>query len=220
MPFEPTNGPATFINFIHDADNQWKALAKSLSVVINDSTNTKINGDNIFSWASTLGVALLYMECQLRVCQSYQPSLEKVTSSPNALNLLVLMSVWMGIAPPCQSINFSSIGHNLRLSRTLLNSSGLLNSTANSSLILNFKLLPFVNSPQHLNILTLLHPTGQLQPWTLSNVKKVILSDPCLRRFDHRCPIVLRTKFFSHGLGYVVCQPCDDEALTGAMDAY
>jgi hypothetical protein len=28
MPFGPTNGPATFINFIHDVDSQWKALAK------------------------------------------------------------------------------------------------------------------------------------------------------------------------------------------------
>jgi hypothetical protein len=75
MPFQPTNGPATFINFIHDVDSQWKALAKSLGMVINDDTNMKIIIDDIFSWATTLGMALLYMECQLRVCQSYQLSL-------------------------------------------------------------------------------------------------------------------------------------------------
>jgi hypothetical protein len=28
MPFGPTNGPARFINFIHDVDSQWKALAQ------------------------------------------------------------------------------------------------------------------------------------------------------------------------------------------------
>ncbi len=39
--FGPTNKPATFINFIHDVDSQWKALAKSLGLVINDNTNTK-----------------------------------------------------------------------------------------------------------------------------------------------------------------------------------
>jgi hypothetical protein len=27
MPFGPTNGPATFINFIHDIDSIWKELA-------------------------------------------------------------------------------------------------------------------------------------------------------------------------------------------------
>ena len=27
MPFGPTNGPATFITFIHDINSQWKAMA-------------------------------------------------------------------------------------------------------------------------------------------------------------------------------------------------
>jgi hypothetical protein len=49
MPFGPTNSPATFINFIHDVDSQWKALAAKSGLVINDNTNTKIIVDNIFS---------------------------------------------------------------------------------------------------------------------------------------------------------------------------
>jgi hypothetical protein len=49
MPFGPTNGPATFINFIHDVDSQWKALAQQSGLLINNDTNTKINVDNIFS---------------------------------------------------------------------------------------------------------------------------------------------------------------------------
>jgi hypothetical protein len=79
MPFGPTNVPATFINFIHDFDSQFKALIKALGMVINDDTNTKIIISNIFSWATTLGMALLYMECQMQVCQSNQlsPSLRK-----------------------------------------------------------------------------------------------------------------------------------------------
>jgi hypothetical protein len=64
MPFGPTNGPATFINFIHDVDSQWKALAHGL--IINDDTNTKIIVDDIFSWSELLEKALLYMECQLQ----------------------------------------------------------------------------------------------------------------------------------------------------------
>jgi hypothetical protein len=75
MPFRPTNGPATFINFIHDVDSQWKALAQQYGLIINDNTNTKIIVDDIFSWSELLEKALLYMECQLRVCQAYQLSL-------------------------------------------------------------------------------------------------------------------------------------------------
>ncbi len=71
MPFGPTNIPATFINFIHDVNSQWQSLAQSLGVVIDDNTNTKIIVDDIFSWAKLLDMALLYMECQLWVCQSY-----------------------------------------------------------------------------------------------------------------------------------------------------
>jgi hypothetical protein len=90
MPFVPTNGPATFINFIHDLDSQCKALAQKSSVVINDNTNTKIIIDDIFSWANSLEAALLYIECQLRVCQSYQLSLSLRKSHifPNDLNSL------------------------------------------------------------------------------------------------------------------------------------
>ncbi len=54
----------------------------------------------------------------------------------------------------------------------------------------------------------------------LSDVKEAILSDPCLKRFDHHRLIVLRTNLSSHGFGYVVCQPGDNDALTMAMDAY
>jgi hypothetical protein len=32
MPFGPTNGPATFINFIHNVDSQWKALMQHAAI--------------------------------------------------------------------------------------------------------------------------------------------------------------------------------------------
>ncbi len=63
------------INFIHNVDSQWKALAQQSGLVIDDYTNTKIIVDNIFSWSNLLEKALLYMECQLRICQAYQLSL-------------------------------------------------------------------------------------------------------------------------------------------------
>ena len=75
MPFGPTNGPATFITFIHDLDSVWKEHACSNGISIDDDTNTKIILDDIFSWAQHLEYALAYMRCQLKVCQAYNLSL-------------------------------------------------------------------------------------------------------------------------------------------------
>jgi hypothetical protein len=76
MPFGPTNGPATFINFIHDIDSVWKELAQEHGVpTIDKDTNTKIIIDDIVSWAKVLDFAITYMECQLKICQAYRLSL-------------------------------------------------------------------------------------------------------------------------------------------------
>jgi len=61
MPFGPTNGPATFINFIHDVDSIWKELAKSHGITIGDNTNTRIIVDDIVNWADKFQHSLLYM---------------------------------------------------------------------------------------------------------------------------------------------------------------
>jgi hypothetical protein len=71
MPFGLTNGPTTFINFIHDVNSQWKALAQKSGMAIDDNTNIKIIVNDIFSWAKLLEPALLYIKCQLCVCQPY-----------------------------------------------------------------------------------------------------------------------------------------------------
>ncbi len=67
MPFGPTNGPATFVNFIHDIDSVWKALATSNSkgVPVGDTTNTRIIIDDIVSCSSKEDLALAYIRCQL-----------------------------------------------------------------------------------------------------------------------------------------------------------
>jgi hypothetical protein len=38
--------------------------------------------------------------------------------------------------------------------------------------------------------------------------------------FNHQCLIVLRTDFSSRGMGYVVCQPGNDDTSNAAMNAY
>ncbi len=80
MPFGPTNGPATFVTFIHDIDSVWKALAVSLGVPIGDTTNTRIIIDDIVSWAYEEDLALAYIRCQLRVCQAYRFNLNLLKS--------------------------------------------------------------------------------------------------------------------------------------------
>ena len=75
MPFGPVNGPSTFIAFIHDLNGTRQDLARSLSLIINDDLNMTIIVDDIVSWSKTLIMALLYMECQLRICQSQNLSL-------------------------------------------------------------------------------------------------------------------------------------------------
>ena len=75
MPFGPTNGPATFINFIYDINSVWQKLATERGVQIDEDTNTKIIVDDIVSYAKQVQDALNYMECQLIVCQAYRLSL-------------------------------------------------------------------------------------------------------------------------------------------------
>ena len=48
-------------------------------------------------------------------------------------------------------------------------------------------------------------------------MRQAILSDPCLRRFDHHKLLVLRTDFSADGFGYVACQPANDDISLAAM---
>ncbi len=71
MPFGPTNGPATFIQMIHDLDSAWKDLGTGSGISVDYNTNTNIIVDDIFNWALSFDSALQYMECQLRICKAY-----------------------------------------------------------------------------------------------------------------------------------------------------
>jgi hypothetical protein len=84
MPFGPTNGLATLVNFIHNDDSQWKVIAWSLGIDIGNNTNRRVIIDDIVSHGRDLLISLLYMECQLRVCLAYRLllSLKKSFISP------------------------------------------------------------------------------------------------------------------------------------------
>jgi hypothetical protein len=61
MPFGPTNGPATFINFIYNINSVWQRLATEQGVQIDEDTNTEIIIDDIVSYAKQVQTALIYM---------------------------------------------------------------------------------------------------------------------------------------------------------------
>jgi hypothetical protein len=129
MPFGPTNGPATFINFIYDVDSIWKELAKSLGITIDNDNNTRIIVDDIVSWADNFQRSLMYMRCQLIVCRAYRLSLNlgKATSSHVLSNSLVSMSAPRAIARQSQNISCSRRGQPQSWSEMWLNFLALYN---------------------------------------------------------------------------------------------
>ena len=138
MLFGPTNGPETFITFIHDLDCVWKEHACLNGIPIDDDTNSKIIVDNIVSLARQLEYALAYMQCQLKVYQAYNLSLTLSKSHlfPNALNLLVLTCAMMVIALHSLNTCFLRHGQLQNLSVTLQNLKALHSFTPDSFLIL------------------------------------------------------------------------------------
>ncbi len=75
MPFGPTNGPVTFINFIYDVANQLKLLASLHGIVIGNKMNKQIIVNEIVSHGANVDTSLCYMECQLQICCTYWLSL-------------------------------------------------------------------------------------------------------------------------------------------------
>ncbi len=223
MPFGSTNGPATLIQFIHDVDSQWKALAVKSGLVIDEDTNTKIIVDDIFSWAESPEEALKYIECQLWICLAYRLSLSLLKSH---------------IFPKC----FEFIGIDVCLdgNRPAMSKHQLLEHLPQPEIVPDVaKIVGFVQfyskfipqfklqiAPHH-DLTTKFEYTDPVTPhWTsaaqdsIEDIKSSILLDPCLMRFNHQQLIVLCTDFLSRGFGYVVCQPGNNKASNAAMNAY
>ncbi len=71
----PMNGPETFVTMIHDVDSIWKEEAESRGIQVDRGVGTTIIIDDILNWAKIFGLALRYIECQLRVCKAYRLTL-------------------------------------------------------------------------------------------------------------------------------------------------
>ena len=222
MPFGPTNGPVTFINFAHDINSVWQEEAKRQGIPIGVTYNTRIIVDDFVNWGSDLNLALLYMRCQLIVCQAYNLSLSlrkariflnrfefvgfDVSPDGNrpARSKRVLLEMWPDPAEVRDVAKFIGFGQFY------------------ARFIPNFELrIPHLRSITS-NEYTM--PLGNL--WTpdakaeFEDIKGAILDDPCVKRFDHTKLVILRTDYSGLGFGWALLQPGNDEASTAAAQDY
>jgi hypothetical protein len=203
MPFGPVNGPSTFIAFIHDLNGTWQDLARTLGLSINEDLNTTIIVDDIVSWFKTLVLALLYMECQLRVCQSQNLSLSLKKS-----HIFVKRFKFVGVDVCIDGNRPAMSKHHLiktwpapELVRDVAKFVGFIQFYA--------RFIPHFERIAPLRIILLNEYTDRVAPYwsdaaraAFDEMRQAILSDPCLRRFDHRKLLVLSTYFSADGFGY------------------
>jgi hypothetical protein len=222
MPFGPTNGPGTFINFIHDINSIWQKLVQEKGVQIDDDTNMKIIVDDIVSWAKQSQFTFVYMECQLIVCQTYRLSLNLHKSF-----IFPLCFEFVGINVCADGNQPAKSKHTIlqnwplpELIRDMAKFIGF--AQFYSRFIHHFELR--IAPLRKLIKLKFANPVAP--HWTpeakaaLDDVKNAILSDLCILQFDHWKLIVLCTDFSSKGFGYVLCQPATDKTTLKAVQDY
>jgi hypothetical protein len=219
MPFGPINGPAAFIAFIHDIDSTWKDVAASHGVTIDDDTNTTIIVDDIVSWAKSCNLALLYMESQLKVSQSQNLSLSLRKSHifPKQFKFVGINVCPDGNRPAMSKHQLLEHWPLPLIVRDVAKFVGFMQFY--SCFIPNFEIR--ITPLRDILRKDYLSTIGDL--WTpdaesaFNDMRQAILGDPCLRRYDHRKLLVLRTDFSAKGFGYVACQPADNEVSLAAM---
>jgi hypothetical protein len=222
MSFGPTNGPATFINFIHDIDSVWKELAQERSVPIDNNTNTKIIIDDIVSWAKVLDFALIYMKYQLKICQAYRLSLilRKSHIFPSHFEFIGI-NICADSNHPAQSKH--TLLKTWPAPKTVCKISKFIGfAQFYSRFIHNFKLrvapLREITKQEYTNPVAQYWSTAAQN--SLDVIKNAILVDPCILHFDYWKLIVLWTNFSCLGFGWVICQPGDDEESNKAVQEY
>jgi hypothetical protein len=220
MQFGPVNGPSTFIAFIHDMDGTWKDLACSLNLIINNDLNTTIIVDDIVSWAKNLLMALVYMECQLCICQSQNLSL-----SLKKLHIFVKWFEFVGVDVCIDGNQPAMSKHQLLNTWT---APELVRNVAKFVCFIQFYACFIPHFEVRITTLRVVlqnEYTDLINPYWSDNAKaafeemrQAILSNPCLRRFNHHKLLVLCTDFSANCFGYVACQPANNDLSLAAMN--
>jgi hypothetical protein len=187
MPFGPTNGPATFVNFIYDINSVWKKLSKKNGVSVGYTTNTRIIINDIVSWWSTEEYALAYIQCQLKVCQVYHLSLNLCKS-----HFFPKWFEFVGINMCVDGNRPEKLKHALLKTwpvPELVRDIGKFISFAQfySHFIHHFELriVPLHKRTQHKYTDPVAPLCTEAAQKALDDMKFAIISDPCLQHFDH-----------------------------------
>jgi hypothetical protein len=186
---------------------------------MDEDTNTNIIVDDILSWAKTLMSALLYMECQLRVAQSQRLSLSLKKSKlfPQRFEFVGVDVCADGNRPAQSKHQLLQHWPTPTIVRDVAKFVGFLQFY--SRFIPHFEVR--ISAFRELMKEDYASPLGSA--WSPSHLaifnemRNALLDDPCLKRYDHRKLLVLRTDFSADGFGYVALQPGDDEASLSAM---
>lgn len=219
MPFGPVNGPAIFIKFIHNIDGTWKSVATSQNIFIDDSTNTRIIVNDVFTHAITFDVALRFLECQLRVAKSQNLSLNlrKCHWFPDLLNFVGTDITPEGNRPAQSKHDLLKTWPSPTTVKDVASFVGFA--------VFYSKYIPlFETRITRLREIMKLDSTDLVAPhWDnhaqseFDDIRNTILSDPVLRRLDYRKRTYLLSDFSKHGFGYCAAQPSNDEASLAAM---
>jgi hypothetical protein len=219
MPFGPVNGPAIFVEFIHDVDGTWKQVAIKRGVPINDSNNTRIIIDDIFSHSVSFDIFLQLLESQL------------LTAWSQNLSLNLKKCHWIPERLKFVGIDVTADGNRPAQSKhQLLDSWPVPTIVRDVSSFIGFaifysKFIPLFESRiTRLREITTLESTELVAPvWDskaqseFDDIRNAILADPVLRRFDYRRRTYLLSDFCKNGFGYVACQPGNDPSSLAAM---
>jgi hypothetical protein len=219
MPFGPVNSPSTFIAFIHDMDGTWKDVARSLGILIDEDMNITIIVDDIVIWAKQVTAALLYMECQLCLCQSQNLSLSLKKSHifPKQFEF-----VGVDVSPDgnCPAMSKHSLLHHWPSPELVRDDAKFVGFAQFYS-----RFIPqFEQRISALRDIMKNKYTDPVDPYWMLDAKAAfldvclaILNDPCLKRYDHCLLLVLRSDFSSDGFGVVALQPGNDTESQLAM---
>jgi hypothetical protein len=155
----------------------------------------KIIVDDIFSWSDLLEKALLYMECQLCICQAIQLSLSLRKS---CIFSKQFEFVGIDVCPDgnCPAMSKHQLLEHWPQPVFIWDVAKIVGFTQFYG-----KFIPQCElriAPLH-DLITKLEYTKPVAPhWmttaqdSFNNMKLAILSDPCLKRFDHNRLIILR----------------------------
>jgi hypothetical protein len=184
--------------------------------------NTRIIVKDIVSWAESPTCALAYMQCQLKVCQAYNLSLNLCKSHffPPCFEFFGIVVCLDGNRPTTLKHQLLEVWPAPEFAHNVAKFIGF--CQLYSRFIPNFEI-----RVAPLGGVTKQEYTNAVGPYWMPKVqgackdlKGVILSNLCIQCFDHCKLIVMQMDFSSLGFGFFLLQPGNNKASAKATQDY